>query len=277
MTIQIISIDKDVLSQMQKILSSSAGYDVSIQDELDYFNPAQSGTWFLATDQNGEQLGFIRCFEINSEWSLGEFFITSFSEKRVEVGEKLLQYFSSKSSFPNGHRLRFDISINDHVLNNLIIEKGLSHKKQIFKYFEIPTVGFSDKDFKSASIDNVNVNQVAEVLSNLAPVELGELSSWLSNNQVRTITVDGKVIVAAQISNADESVEIVRIATHPDFLRQGHAEKLINDICQESFQKGKSKIYLKVDSVKIPAIHLYKKVGFKEVEEKTQYWHSSWF
>jgi ribosomal protein S18 acetylase RimI-like enzyme len=277
MTIQITTIDKVVLLEMHKILSSSSGYDISIQDELDYFDPDQAINWFLATNQSNDQLGFIRCFKISSDWSLGEFFINSLSKNRFEIGEMLLQHFSQNSSFPSGHKLRFDISINDYVINNLLIERGFSHKKQIFKFFEMPTNDFNDKDFKRTLIDNINVNQVAEVLSNLVPVGSNEVTGWLNNDQVRCIAVDGEIIVAAQISNGEESVEIVRIATHLDFLRQGYAEKLIRDICKESFQKGKSKIYLKVDSEKIPATHLYKKIGFKEIEEKTQYWPSSWY
>lgn len=124
MTIQITAIDKAVLLQMHKVLSSSAGYDISIQDELDYSDPALAINWFLATNQISDQLGFIRCFEISTDWSLGEFFINPLLENRLEIGEKLLQSFSQKSSFPVGHKLRFDISINDHVVNNLLIEKG---------------------------------------------------------------------------------------------------------------------------------------------------------
>ena len=134
MTIQITTIDKVILLHMHKVLSSSAGYDISIQDELDYFDPAQAINWFLATGPNSDQLGFIRCFEISSDWSLGEFFINPLLENRVEIGEKLLQSFSQKSTFSVGHKLRFDVSINDHLINNLLIEKGFSHKKQTFKY-----------------------------------------------------------------------------------------------------------------------------------------------
>ena len=157
MTIQITTIDKAVLLQMHKILSNSAGYDISIQDELDYFDPAQSTNWFLATSQSNEQLGFIRCFEISSDWSLGEFFINPLLKNRAEIGEKLLQYFSQKSSFSIGHKLRFDISINDLVMNNLLIEKDFSHKKQTFKYFEMPSNDFNDKVFKRALIDNIKL------------------------------------------------------------------------------------------------------------------------
>lgn len=56
MTIQITTIDKAILLQMHKILSSSAGYDISIQDELEYFDPAQATNWFLATRQRKFQI-----------------------------------------------------------------------------------------------------------------------------------------------------------------------------------------------------------------------------
>ena len=137
---------------------------------------------------------------------LGEFFINPLSENRIKIGEKLLQHFSQNSSFPIGHKLRFDISINDQVMNNLLIEKGYSHKKQTFNFFEMPTNDFNDKDFKRALIDNINVNQVAEVLLNLVSVDSDEVSGWLNNDQIRCIATDGEIIVAAQISNGEESV-----------------------------------------------------------------------
>lgn len=277
MKIQITAVDKEFLFQMHKILSSSAGYDISIQDELDYFDPTQSTNWFLAKSENNEQLGFIRFFEMNSDWSLGEFFVYPFLENRVEIGEKLLLSFSLKSSFSVGHKLRFDVPVHDYAINNLLMEKGFSHKKQTFKFFEIPTANFIDEDFKRVSIDNISETLIAEVLSNLVPVHSNEVTGWLENDQVRYVAVNGEIVAAAQISFGEKSLEIVRIATHLSFLRQGHAEKLIKDICKEGFQKSKSKVCLKVDVEKNPAIHLYKKIGFEEIIEKNQYWHSSWY
>lgn len=277
MTIQVTNIDKDTLLQMHGILSRSAGYDISIQDEIDYFDPGKTTAWFLAADQEGEHLGFIRFFEMNSDWSLAEFYIDSHLKNREDVGEKLLQSFKQAASFGSGHRLRFDVLLRDHLINNLLMEKDFSHKKQTFKYFEMDLISFDDIHFKRSNSENINAAQVTEVLSNLTPVDLEEVLSWIDRDQVRFITNDRHIVAAAQISYDEESVEIVRIATHLDFLRQGFAEKLISDICKESFQAEKKKIYLKVDSEKLPAIHLYKKIGLKEIEDKTQFWHSKYY
>jgi ribosomal protein S18 acetylase RimI-like enzyme len=277
MKIQIASIDQNILTEMSKILSSSAGYDISIQDELDYFNPDQSIGWFLATDEDGNQLGFIRFFEMNEEWSLGEYFIDQSLKNRREVGEQLLANFNKNTSFPLGHRLRFDISCNDQMMNSILEERGFSQKKQTFKYFEMDISRYEEQEFKRVAVDDANSNQVAEVLSNLSPVESPEVLKWIKNDQVRIAIVDSNIVAAAQISYGEETIEIVRIATHPNFLRKGHAEKLIQEICKESLQKNMKKIYLKVDSEKIPAIHLYQKIGFIEIVDKTQFWHSRWF
>lgn len=277
MTIQVINIEKDVLLKMHEILSRSAGYNISIQDEVDYFNPDKSTAWFLAIDQEGDHLGFIRFFEMNSDWSLAEFYIDQHLKNRADVGEKLLQNFKQAASFVPGHRLRFDVLLKDHLINALLIEKDFSHKKQTFKYFEMDLINFGDIHFKKSNSENLNAIQVTEVLSNLVPVDVDEVLSWIDRDQVRFITNDRQIVAAAQISYDEESVEIVRIATHLDFLRQGYAKKLISDICKESFQAEKKKIYLKVDSEKLPAIHLYKKIGLKEIEDKTQFWHSKYY
>ena len=65
-------------------------------------------------------------------------------------------------------------------------------------------------------------------------------------------------------SHVLDEMEIMTICTHPDFRRQGVAEKLLT-IMMDYARLGKvSKIFLEVRSDNVPAQNLYKKMGFVE-------------
>ena len=99
-----IPITKDILLQMQDILNCSAGYEVSLEDEIEYFDPQGAAMWRAARDANGQWLGFVRSFKRSPEWSQAEFFVRSTVENRKEVAVSLLSSFKKASKFPSGHR-----------------------------------------------------------------------------------------------------------------------------------------------------------------------------
>lgn len=272
----LIQIDRDVLSGMQKILSLSAGYEVNIVDELEYFDPGNSSSWILAIDSSGQHLGFIRQFKQGPSWSLGEIYVKPQAPNRKELSEKLVKKFQTVATFEEGHRLRFDLLKSDSTLNEVIQQFGYSQQAQTFLHFELITGVDRQVTFTQNKL-TLNPLEVAEVLTYLHPVSVSEAVQWISSGTIRAVCSGARVVAVAQIYDYEGAIEINRIATHADFLRKGFGTKLIDEILLEAKFKGKNKVFLKVEDIRTAAILLYKKSGFAEDPSKTQRWHSSWY
>jgi hypothetical protein len=95
-------ITRDHLFQMQDILNESAGYAVSIADEVEHFDATTINGWWLAkTSDCGHLIGFVRHFKQNSDWSLGQIYVSPDIENRDFVAEALLDNFQNSVQFPN--------------------------------------------------------------------------------------------------------------------------------------------------------------------------------
>ncbi len=270
-----IKIDRDILASMQEILSQSAGYEVGIEDELEYFNPASAVSWFVAKDSVDKNVGLIR--QINQgEWSQGELYIAPDVQERKGVAQGLIAEFQKHVSFEKGHRLRFDVKRTDMELNDVLLASGFSQKQQLFLHFEFPLPSHSEILTLNIKNQSLNPIEVAGVLEHLHPVSESEVTRWIQNGTIRATFLESKITAAAQIFESDDATEINRIATHPLFLRRGHARNLVEEIILEAKMKHKERIYLKVESKKIPAILFYKNTGFIERPEQAQLWHTCW-
>lgn len=214
-------------------------------------------------------------FKQGDDWSLAELYVKPNRPDRKNIAIALLKEFKDKISFKKGHRLRFDVLKSDNEINNAIESMGLSQNKQHFLHFE-----YNLKDY-AGNKENIQTEfdseEIAEVLSHLSPVSISEVQHWINDKKIRGVFNQERLVCAAYLLESDETMEISRIATHSNFLRQGFASKLIRVILNEAKRYSKEKVYLKVDQIKNPAISLYKSIGFKELEEKTQIWHSSYF
>ncbi len=261
---------------MQNVLSESAGYTVSIEDEIAYFDPDTAKSWYLARGYDGQVLGFIRNFAQNSEWSLAELYVKRSIQNRGHVVYSLLNSFKGTVSFPAGHRLRIDILSHDVELNEILGKEGFSEKCQTFLYLE-RDLNVRTPQFKSESISNTDAASVSETLSHLHPVSETEAQKWIESKTIRGIRCEGKVVVAAQIYDSDDALEVNRIATHEKFLRRSFAKKLMEQVFAEASSLQKRKVYLKVEDVRLPAISFYKSIGFIENQDKRQVWHSRWY
>lgn len=69
------------------------------------------------------------------------------------------------------------------------------------------------------------------------------------------------VAVCGERMKMNDFTEISAIVTHPKYTGKGHAKQLIKHCVQKIFQEGKTP-YLHVVASNIPAISLYKKLGF---------------
>lgn len=261
---------------MQDILSESAGYNVNLADEVEYFDPIASIGWYLATTPEGRPVALIRHFKQNSEWSLGELYVKPGIQNRALIASSLLERFQKSVQFPSPHRLRFDIHSHDVDLNSTLKNAGFSERIQIFRYFEWHK-GKTDDAHETHSLSVSDAQEVAEVLSHLNPVSEDEAQKWIENQAIMAIRERGRIVAAAQMYESDDTLEVNRFATHAKYLRQGFARKLMKAIFSESKKRNKKCVYLKVEDIRLPAISFYRSVGFIENQNKCQTWHSRWY
>ncbi len=74
------------------------------------------------------------------------------------------------------------------------------------------------------------------------------------------------------VSHVLDEIEILTILTHPDFRGQGRARFFLNHLISYAKEKKVSQIFLEVNAVNQPAIHLYEKIGFQKVSIRKNYY-----
>ena len=72
-------------------------------------------------------------------------------------------------------------------------------------------------------------------------------------------------------SSIDES-DVMNVAVHPDWRRQGIAENLIEHLIRELKSRGSKALMLEVRASNAPAIALYEKLGFRQVGLRKNYY-----
>lgn len=106
-----------------------------------------------------------------------------------------------------------------------------------------------------------SVNAVASELTN-------PLSLWLV--AVDSGTVAGYVGSQTVMGEAD----MMNVAVHPDYRRQGIAEALIQNLIAQLAEKGAYCLTLEVRASNEAAIALYQKLGFAQVGRRPNYYRN---
>ena len=71
-----------------------------------------------------------------------------------------------------------------------------------------------------------------------------------------------------------DETDMMNIAVHPDFRRQGIAERLVISLVEELRKKGSKCLTLEVRASNEPAITLYEKLGFSQVGRRPKYYRN---
>ena len=89
------------------------------------------------------------------------------------------------------------------------------------------------------------------------------------------VAVDGDTVAGyiGSQSSIDES-DIMNVAVHPDYRRQGIAECLINKLVEDLSGRGSHALMLEVRASNDPAIALYEKLGFAQVGCRKNYYRN---
>lgn len=161
----LFKIDRNTLIDIHDLLNSSAGQEISIQDELSYFDSEKPKSWFVLKDVDGRNMGFVRSFSQGTDWSLGELYVVNTCKNRRQAARVLLESFASQLTLQTGHRLRFDVRATDLDLNAELIALGFSQKRQTFLHFQSPTSSSATQSNRPQWPSLSQASQVAEVLS----------------------------------------------------------------------------------------------------------------
>ena len=95
-----------------------------------------------------------------------------------------------------------------------------------------------------------------------------KLAFWL-------VAVEGET-VAGYIGSQTvmEETDMMNVAVHPDYRRQGIAESLINGLVEQLKAMGSRCLTLEVRASNAPAIALYEKLGFSEIGRRKNYYRN---
>ena len=89
------------------------------------------------------------------------------------------------------------------------------------------------------------------------------------------VALDGDRVVGyvGSQSSVDES-DIMNVAVHPDYRRQGIAENLIHNLVADLKTRGSHALMLEVRASNDPAIALYEKLAFRQVGLRKNYYRN---
>lgn len=90
-------------------------------------------------------------------------------------------------------------------------------------------------------------------------------SGWVAEGEKR---IAGFLVVRQAL----DEIEILNLAVHPEFRRQGIASKLLSTALQKACEQGAAKAYLEVRVSNDPAIAFYKVHGFRALGRRTRYY-----
>ena len=71
-----------------------------------------------------------------------------------------------------------------------------------------------------------------------------------------------------------DETDMMNVAVHPDFRRQGIAEALVNELVENLKKLGSHCLTLEVRASNAPAISLYEKLGFHEIGRRRNYYRN---
>lgn len=247
------------LAQILPLLSESAGFDVSLEDEVECL---QDGGFGIFESLDGNISGFARAYPIGDNVYLGEVYSPFFNPTLLV--KNLLQSFPDKI-------IRFDLSGGDVEAIEEMRSCGFnSHKR--FLYFDIQLTApqTSHSQFRIAKIEDLTA--VQKSLSELHRYSDEELKESLNSNNFLVLEDESdKVVAAAKVAQRRYGFEIIEFAVEPDQRRNGHGEALVQAL-QAYASKDAHQLFLKVEDSRVPAIQLYKKCGMIERPEKSEIW-----
>ena len=126
------------------------------------------------------------------------------------------------------------------------------------------------------TVDHVLQVAQLEMLCFSDPWSEKSIASELTNKLALWLVAEENGAVAGYIGSQtvpDES-DMMNVAVHPDFRRQGIAEALVTALCEALKKQGSVSLTLEVRASNEPAKALYEKLGFELVGRRPNYYRN---
>lgn len=148
------------------------------------------------------------------------------------------------------------LSSQDHLIMADLIIKNFDPKyKQAFKELNKAWI---DKYFVMESEDYKSLDHPEESIINKG----GYIFVALNGDQVIG------VCALVKMDDADYDYELSKMAVDPSAHGHGIGQKLAEVVIQKAKSLGSRNLFLESNTVLVPAINLYRKLGFKEVLDR---------
>ena len=136
------------------------------------------------------------------------------------------------------------------------------------------------KDESSLTKELDVIQAVAAIEAQVQPLDAWDaqaLTDLLSQdmNKLLIAIKEEKVVGYCLYQQLFEQGEIFRIATQPDYQRQGIAAQLLNELFQALKGQGGESILLEVRADNVPAIGLYESYGFTVIHKRKDYYQAA--
>jgi len=170
-------------------------------------------------------------------------------------------------------------SMNITVLNSqkeLLGSKDKENKKEILINRMVIRLGENliKKEYTSEILGASDREEIASLYRKADPVFWGHLQAkdieFSEKHIWFGIKCENRIVSFAQTWFGDEVGIILTVATDPDFQNRGFATSLVSRSVQELF-KHSSLGLITVRAENAPAVHSYKKIGFKEYFQFSEY------
>lgn len=83
---------------------------------------------------------------------------------------------------------------------------------------------------------------------------------------------DGRFVALALFRQAADEAELLTLATHPDFRRQGRADMILTSADKALVDQGVDRVFLEVSTANPGAIALYSRSGYRELARRPAYY-----
>ena len=184
-----------------------------------------------------------------------------------------------------------DITISSDLQNNINIYNlglaGLEHYKKSDFHSENILPLYLKKPQAQRQLEERNFESTLMTLSDLKNIELSDfddfwnisnLTDELNSNNSKFIVAkyDNNIIGFAGIKIILDNAELMNIAVHKDFRRQGVAKLLLSNLINMCVENNIKSINLEVNEINFPAINLYKNFDFKIVGKRPKYYDNKY-
>ena len=127
-------------------------------------------------------------------------------------------------------------------------------------------------------MDESHVPQIAELekLCFNDPWSENSISSELNNRLSLWLVaiIDNKVVGYVGSQTVLGETDMMNVAIHPDYRKQGIGTQLITTLIRNLDEQGSHSLMLEVRASNIPAISVYQKLGFEEVGRRRNYYRN---